>query len=255
MPAARFVGRVALVLAGATTLANSAFAQDSRTLLGRWEDSSAAKVVAQYRSDPTKMVWLLRQVDTPQSRQKLDEIADSLTRQAITFGRSTRGLNLAVRALIDAGAKSLPSEKGTPLPGVLDRLIHIDRELQATNSSRVATLFLMLRLPEHTRAVEYLLSVVTSPTVASVTALGTMIDELTPGQMSFPASSAADIAETRTALKALWDRYSAEPLPPPTNPPVIYEFGFPSRVIPNDDARVSLEHYARLNNWGGGRKH
>ncbi len=240
-----------LLLLGSVTFAPQVSGQVSAARATDWRDSSARQIVVNLdRLDP---MAILRQIGKPQPRAKLDEIADSLAQRAaaVTLSRES---NDALGALVRAGRRSLLFDEGTPLPGVLDRLIRIDRELPPANPERTGALLFMLQMPEHTKALDYLLSVATSTATASVTALSAMLAEVNPENKLPRATPPTEIADTRAALRALWDRYSAEPLPPITPYTMIPDTGFPSKVIPNDDARQALEDYARRNNWGGGRK-
>ncbi len=244
-----------LLLLSAGVLVESAQAQDLRSWLGRWEDSSAPKIVAQYRSQPVAMVPLLRQMNATQSKDKREEIVDSLVRRAAA---TTAGPNSALHALVGAGRRAVEPEDGPPVPGILDRLIRMfqDTDPNATGGAlaRARIAGDMLEMPEHTRSLDFLIKVAMTETRGvGQAAMRAMLAEVDPKNNRPRATTPAEIAETKAALRSLWDRFSAEPLLSPLPGSLILE-GPPSEVIPDEYARLALENYAQENGWGGGRK-
>jgi len=109
----------------------------SRLVLG---DSSVPSIMAHagVHLDRAAAARILRSVDKSRSRDKLDELADSLTARALDPRASTRGSDQAAAAeravgeLAYAGFAASPDQPGTPYSGAAGRLDHI----QQTTASR-----------------------------------------------------------------------------------------------------------------------
>ncbi len=202
MPAARFVGRLALVLAWATTLVSSASAQDARSWLARWEDSSAAAVMRGLGSNAA-----LRQVRGPLPATVLDAIADSLVQRVLRpVATSANDRFIAalypIESLVFSGR---PEEGGVPYAGAQAQLIRI---VEQTDEPRIARSVMrqLLGVGPLPSAIDYLVRKALQPdTVTAGNATLALYQAWEPGMINQRPTTAAELDLVRAGLKRIWE--------------------------------------------------
>ena len=183
-------------------------------------DPSAAEVgtLLRSRGKPGQALAVLTQARQPQSKARLDEMADTLTAIAIGFKGddtlATSARMAAVTTLLTAGSGTSGSKRHSVIPydGAADRLMRIVDSAQTTGT-RAAALYALTKVPTSGRLIPFLRK------------LSTSNDPLAYGGITHLAESTGP--EGLAVLRA------------------IYESG----KVSEPSAVQSLRYYAKANRW------
>ena len=226
-----------ILLAALATTARPGLAQNRLRLA----DSSAISIM-RLANQPGQFIGILRQRDRVQQRQKLDEIADSLTARITQAARDKRSASRELGVLLEAGYGPQMAP-GQSYPGSVDRLIRIHRETAVDALPiRGAAMQMLPGVVGFDRAAPYVRSIATSTDNTAYIAMGVLRVVADPGNKS-SAASGAEAEASRVFLRQLWEKSEKEPFLPGVG-----EFRGKA-AVPDGRAYYELYQYARLQGW------